>query len=93
MGHTVPDTATDASAPELRAAGPGDLDAVVDLLTGVFLDDPLMSAIAAAAPLGQLRALLSVSPWQDLQLGWIVPTALAFTVGLAADLAVARREA
>ena len=54
MGHTVPDTvpdtATDASAPELRAAGPGDLDAVVDLLTGVFLDDPLMSAIAAAAP-------------------------------------------
>lgn len=45
MGHTVPDTAT-----ELRAAGPGDLDAVVDLLTGVFLDDPLMSAIAAAAP-------------------------------------------
>ena len=51
------------------------------------------SAIAAAAPLGQLRALLSVSPWQDLQLGWIVPTALAFTVGLAADLAVARREA
>lgn len=54
MGHTVPDTvpdtATDASAPELRAAGPGDLDAAVDLLTGVFLDDPLMSAIAAAAP-------------------------------------------
>ena len=50
MGHTVPDTATDASAPELRAAGPGDLDAVVDLLTGVFLDDPLMSAIATAAP-------------------------------------------
>ena len=50
MGRTVPDTATDASAPELRAAGPGDLDAVVDLLTGVFLDDPLMSAIAAAAP-------------------------------------------
>ena len=50
MGHTVPDTATDASAPELRAAGPGDLDAVVDLLTGVFPDDPLMSAIAAAAP-------------------------------------------
>ena len=50
MGQTVPDTATDASAPELRAAGPGDLDAVVDLLTGVFLDDPLMSAIAAAAP-------------------------------------------
>lgn len=50
MGHTVPDTATDASAPELRAASPGDLDAVVDLLTGVFLDDPLMSAIAAAAP-------------------------------------------
>ncbi len=51
------------------------------------------SAIAAAAPLGQLRALLSVSPWQDLQLGWIVPTAVAFAVGLAADLAVARREA
>lgn len=50
MGRTVLDTATDASAPELRAAGPGDLDAVVDLLTGVFLDDPLMSAIAAAAP-------------------------------------------
>ena len=50
MGRTVPNTATDASAPELRAAGPGDLDAVVDLLTGVFLDDPLMSAIAAAAP-------------------------------------------
>lgn len=50
MGRTVPDTATDASAPELRAAGPGDLDAAVDLLTGVFLDDPLMSAIAAAAP-------------------------------------------
>lgn len=50
MGRTVPDTATDTSAPELRAAGPGDLDAVVDLLTGVFLDDPLMSAIAAAAP-------------------------------------------
>ena len=50
MGRTVPDTATDASAPELRAASPGDLDAVVDLLTGVFLDDPLMSAIAAAAP-------------------------------------------
>ena len=54
MGHTVPDIATDAApngaAPELRAAGPGDLDAVVDLLTGVFLDDPLMSAIAAAAP-------------------------------------------
>lgn len=50
MGRTVPDTATDASAPELRAAGPCDLDAVVDLLTGVFLDDPLMSAIAAAAP-------------------------------------------
>ena len=50
MGRTVPDTATDASTPELRAAGPGDLDAVVDLLTGVFLDDPLMSAIAAAAP-------------------------------------------
>ena len=24
MGHTVPDTATDASAPELRAAGPGE---------------------------------------------------------------------
>ena len=54
MGHTVPDIATDAApngaAPELRAAGPDDLDAVVDLLTGVFLDDPLMSAIAAAAP-------------------------------------------
>lgn len=50
MGRTVPDTATDDAAPELRAAGPGDLDAVVDLLTGVFLDDPLMSAIAAAAP-------------------------------------------
>ena len=50
MGRTVPNTATDASAPELRAASPGDLDAVVDLLTGVFLDDPLMSAIAAAAP-------------------------------------------
>ena len=54
MGHTVPHIATDAApngaAPELRAAGPGDLDAVVDLLTGVFLDDPLMSAIAAAAP-------------------------------------------
>lgn len=50
MGRTMPNTATDASAPELRAAGPGDLDAVVDLLTGVFLDDPLMSAIAAAAP-------------------------------------------
>ena len=54
MGHTVPHIATDAApngaAPELRAAGPDDLDAVVDLLTGVFLDDPLMSAIAAAAP-------------------------------------------
>ena len=50
MGRTVPDTATDDAAPELRTAGPGDLDAVVDLLTGVFLDDPLMSAIAAAAP-------------------------------------------
>ena len=54
MGHTVPDIATDAApngaAPELRAAGPDDLDAVVDLLTGVFLDDPLMSAIAATAP-------------------------------------------
>ena len=54
MGRTVPDIATDAApngaAPELRAAGPDDLDAVVDLLTGVFLDDPLMSAIAAAAP-------------------------------------------
>ena len=54
MGHTVPDIATDAApngaAPELRAAGPDDLDAVVDLLTGVFLDDPLMSTIAAAAP-------------------------------------------
>ena len=50
MGRTVPDTATDDAAPELRTAGPGDLDAVVDLLTGVFLDDPLMSAITAAAP-------------------------------------------
>ena len=50
MERTVLDTATDDAAPELRAAGPGDLDAVVDLLTGVFLDDPLMSAIAAAAP-------------------------------------------
>ena len=54
MGHTVPHIATDAApngaAPELRVAGPDDLDAVVDLLTGVFLDDPLMSAIAAAAP-------------------------------------------
>ena len=30
MGRTVPDTATDASAPELRAAGPGDLDAAVE---------------------------------------------------------------
>ena len=54
MGHTVPHIATDAApngaAPELRAAGPDDLDAVVDLLTGVFLDDPLMSAVAAAAP-------------------------------------------
>ena len=50
MGRTVPDTATDDVAPEFRTAGPGDLDAVVDLLTGVFLDDPLMSAIAAAAP-------------------------------------------
>lgn len=46
MERTAPDTA----APELRAAGPDDLDAVVDLLTSVFLDDPLMSAIAAAAP-------------------------------------------
>ena len=54
MGHTVPHIATDAApngaAPELRVAGPDDLDAVVDLLTGVFLDDPLMSTIAAAAP-------------------------------------------
>ena len=50
MERTMLDTATDDVAPELRADGPGDLDAVVDLLTKVFLDDPLMSAIAAAAP-------------------------------------------
>ena len=41
MGHT---------APQIRPAGPDDLEAVVGLLTDVFLTDPLMSVIAAAAP-------------------------------------------
>ena len=38
------------TAPEIRPAGPDDLEAVVGLLTDVFLTDPLMSVIAAAAP-------------------------------------------
>ena len=88
MGHTVPDTATDASAPELRAAGPGDLDAVVDLLTGVFLDDPLMSAIAAAAP--EPRAALGPLHRVELAAHYLAadPTARADSrVDLAVDAA------
>ena len=88
MGHTVPDTATDASAPELRAAGPGDLDAVVDLLTGVFLDDPLMSAIAAAAP--EPRAALGHLHQVELAAHYLAadPTARADSrVDLAVDAA------
>ena len=88
MGHTVPDTATDASAPELRAAGPGDLDAVVDLLTGVFLDDPLMSAIAAAAP--EPRAALGHLHRVELAAHYLAadPTARADSrVDLAVDAA------
>ena len=88
MGRTVPDTATDASAPELRAAGPGDLDAVVDLLTGVFLDDPLMSAIAAAAP--EPRAALGHLHQVELAAHYLAadPTARADSrVDLAVDAA------
>ena len=88
MGRTVPDTATDASAPELRAAGPGDLDAVVDLLTGVFLDDPLMSAIAAAAP--EPRAALGHLHRVELAAHYLAadPTARADSrVDLAVDAA------
>lgn len=43
MGVTMP-------GPHLRPATPTDLDAVRDLLTDVFLVDPLMSTIAGAAP-------------------------------------------
>ena len=88
MGRTVPNTATDASAPELRAAGPGDLDAVVDLLTGVFLDDPLMSAIAAAAP--EPRAALGHLHQVELAAHYLAadPTARADSrVDLAVDAA------
>ena len=38
------------SSPHLRCASPDDLDAVRDLLTDVFLVDPLMSTIIGAAP-------------------------------------------
>ena len=41
---------TTRTAPRIRTAGPEDLEAVADLLTDVFLPDPLMSAIVAAAP-------------------------------------------
>ena len=36
--------------PSIRAGVTEDIDDVADLLTEVFLADPLMSAIAAAAP-------------------------------------------
>ena len=88
MGRTVPDTATDDAVPELRAAGPGDLDAVVDLLTGVFLDDPLMSAIAAAAP--EPRAALGHLHQVELAAHYLAadPTARADSrVDLAVDAA------
>ena len=84
MGRTVPDTATDASAPELRAAGPGDLDAVVDLLTGVFLDDPLMSAIAAAAPdprAAQCEAHRPAEPHWYLYMVAVAPAARGRGIG------------
>lgn len=41
---------TTRTAPRIRTAAPEDLEAVADLLTDVFLPDPLMSAIVAAAP-------------------------------------------
>lgn len=39
-----------SEAVSIRPGGPADLDVVVGLLTDVFLTDPLMSTIAAAAP-------------------------------------------
>ena len=69
-------------SPHLRPAEATDLDAVCDLLTDVFLVDPLMSAIAGAAP--DPRAALEHLHHVELSATYLNPGC----PGALADLAV-----
>ena len=71
------------SSPHLRCASPDDLDAVRDLLTDVFLVDPLMSTIIGAAP--EPRAALEHLHHQELSATYLNPDHPASLGDLAVD--------
>lgn len=71
------------SSPHLRCASPDDLDAVRDLLTDVFLVDPLMSTIIGAAP--EPRAALEHLHHVELSATYLNPDHPASLGDLAVD--------
>ncbi|ERH23295.1 acetyltransferase, GNAT family [Actinomyces johnsonii F0510] len=78
------------SSPHLRCASPDDLDAGRDLLTDVFLVDPLMSTIIGAAP--EPRAALEHLHHVELSATYLNPDHPASLGDLAVDDAMCEAE-